>query len=427
MGIPGPVAGGEDRRKITSRKMLVLPGDPAGPADSLTVWTQRYLDLAVRGVRSDEVTRKITRHLERFTGWLTAGLGHDRVSAVTPREVASWRDHLAAEGRTSRDGTTAGMAPATVNNHLAHLSALLSWVTAHAPAGLLPHGDPTKKTEPLPLPAPQVRALAGAQVRTVKNVLDRIESFHQLTGRRHRGGDEAPAVHRHARPLRDRAIVHLILGTGLRRAEVTGLDLTQLDPCTPAELRRVKKARLTGVRGKGRTSRTVFLGRDTRHALADYLENERPGDVGKQSDALASSIGARRPGGRLSPRSVNTIVAQIGRLHDAQATDRERQLGTQRHPRGTPSDTVSQKPAATTAPNSNAASATPTTATSASTPTHPTTSPPATSKTYNPQPDRTQAHPDDGWRYPCPRQLTIATERSVVPGGPTRRLLCTSP
>ena len=123
------------------------------------------------------------------------------------------------------------------------------------------------------------------------------------------------------------------LGTGLRRAEVTGLDLTQLDPCTPAELRRVKKARLTGVRGKGRTSRTVFLGRDTRHALADYLENERPGDVGKQSDALflaASSIGARRPGGRLSPGSVNTIVAQIGRLHDTQAADRERQLGTLR-------------------------------------------------------------------------------------------------
>jgi site-specific recombinase XerD len=44
-------------------------------------------------------------------------------------------------------------------------------------------------------------------------------------GRRHRGGDEPPAVHRHARPLRDRAIVHLILGTGLRRAEVVGLDL----------------------------------------------------------------------------------------------------------------------------------------------------------------------------------------------------------
>ena len=203
------------------------------------------------------MTGKIDRHLERFAGWLTTGLGHDRVSAVTPREVTAWRDHLAAEGTIGRDGTAAAMAPATVNNHLAHLSALFSWITVHAPAGLLRHGDPTKKVEPLPLPAPQVRALAGAQVRTVKNVLDRIEGFHQLNGRRHRGGGEAPVVHRHARPLRDRAIVHLILGTGLRRAEVTGLDLAQLDPADPAGLRRVKKARLNGVRGKGRTSRSV--------------------------------------------------------------------------------------------------------------------------------------------------------------------------
>jgi site-specific recombinase XerD len=327
-----PAADSRDRRKITSRKVIDPDRGPATAGDSLTAWTQRYLDLAVRGVRSAEVTGKIARHLERFAAWLIAGLGHDRVSAVTPREVAAWRDHLAAEGNAGRGGTVTGMAPATVNNHLAHLSALFSWITVQAPAGLLRHGDPTKKVEPLPLPAPQVRALAGAQVRTVKNVLDRIEGFRQLNGRRHRGGG-ASAVHRHSRPLRDRAIVHLILGTGLRRAEVTGLDLDQLDPAGPAELRRVKKARLNGVRGKGRTSRTVFLGRDARQAIADYLESERPGDADEQSDALflaASSIGARRPGGRLSPRSVNTIVSEIGRIHDAETTDRERRLGVLR-------------------------------------------------------------------------------------------------
>jgi Phage integrase family len=164
------------------------------------------------------------------------------------------------------------MAAAAVNNYLAHLSALFSWITVHAPARLLRLGDPTKKVEPLPLPAPQVRALAAPQVRTVKNVLDRIEGFHQLNGRRYRGGG-ASAVHRHSRPLRDRAIVHLILGTGLRRAEVTGLDLDQLDPAGPAKLRRVKKARLNGVRGKGRTSRTVFLGRDARHAITTSKPN----------------------------------------------------------------------------------------------------------------------------------------------------------
>ena len=127
--------------------------------------------------------------------------------------------------------------------------------------------------------------------------------------------------------------MHLILGTGLRRAEVTGLDLTQLVPGDPAELRRVKKARLNDVRGKGRTSRTVFVGRHARHAIADYLETERPGDTDDHSEALflaASSIGARRLGGRLSPRSVNIIVGEIGRLHDAEVTDREHRLGVLR-------------------------------------------------------------------------------------------------
>ena len=299
--------------------------------DSLTVWIQHYLDLAVRGIRSDEVTGKIARHLQRFNDWFAAGLGHDRVSAVTVREVTAWRDHLASQGNTSRAGTTA-MASTTVNNHLAHLSALFSWITVHAPSELLRHGDPTKKVELLPLPTPEVRALCDAQVRTVKNVLDRIEGFHQLTGRRHRG-DRTPAVHRHARPLRDRAIVHLLLGTGLRRAELTGLDLTQLAPADPAELRRVKKAKLTDVRGKGRTSRTVFLGRDARHAIADYLDHERPGDANTGCDALflaAASVAARRLDGRLSPRSINTIVGQVGRLHDAETTDRERHLGVLR-------------------------------------------------------------------------------------------------
>jgi len=138
-------------------------------------------------------------------------------------------------------------------------------------------------------------------------------------------------VHRHARPLRDRAIMHVLLGTGLRRAELVGLDLAQLEPNTPDGLRRGKRARLGGVRGKGRTSRTVFLGLDARQAIADYLERERPGDADERTVALfvaASSIAARRPYGRLSPRSVNTIVAEVGRIHDLQVAGTDRQLGT---------------------------------------------------------------------------------------------------
>ncbi|GAA3622752.1 hypothetical protein GCM10022419_130540 [Nonomuraea rosea] len=77
-------AEGQDRRKFTSRKVVGLSGglDPAD--DDLGVWIERYLDLAVRGVRSPEVSAKISRHLERLRAWIIAGLGHQRVSAITP-------------------------------------------------------------------------------------------------------------------------------------------------------------------------------------------------------------------------------------------------------------------------------------------------------------------------------------------------------
>jgi hypothetical protein len=168
---------GQERGKFASGKMVDL-SHPARPGDdSLTVWVGWYLELAVRGVRSAEVTGKIGRHLGRFQAWFAGGFGHDRVSAVTRREVLGWREHLAASlGRTLTDGRVQLMAPATVNNHLAHLSAFFTWTAVHVPRELLPHGGPTAKVELLRLAAPAPRALADAQVRTVKNVLDRIEA-----------------------------------------------------------------------------------------------------------------------------------------------------------------------------------------------------------------------------------------------------------
>nr|WP_269324061.1 site-specific integrase [Streptosporangium roseum] len=129
--------------------------------------------------------------------------------------------------------------------------------------------------------------------------------------------------------MRDRAIVHLLLSTGLRREELVRLELTQLSATTPAGLRAAKQVKVTGGRGKGGTQRNVFLSADARTALADYLHDERFIDAGPAATALflsAASIGSRRPDGRTSPRSINTICEQIGRWHDAEHTDTARQL-----------------------------------------------------------------------------------------------------
>ena len=262
--------------RLPSRKVVPHPIAALTAADSIEDWAGRYLDAAVRGVRSTEVADKIALHLAQFADHVTAAHGHERLTAVVRREVVAWRTHLAADPDVGdAQGGGLDLAPATVNAHLASLSGFTTWVIARDPAAL-PHGNPCAKVTDLPLPPLEPRALSTGQVRSLKNVLDRLERFHQHKGRRR----AAVGVHGHGRPLRDRAIVYLLLSTGLRREELVRLDLAQVAPGGPDALRAARKAKISRVRGKGRTSRHVYLSADARAALADYLEHERPRDAG---------------------------------------------------------------------------------------------------------------------------------------------------
>lgn len=119
----------------TSRKVERVSGRLVGTApDRLTAWIERYLALAVVGVRSEEVAKKIALHLERFAAF-KEGYGHERISTVLRRDVVAWQQALVSQG----------LAPATVNNHLASLSGFTTWVHAQAPR-VFPVGDPANTT-----------------------------------------------------------------------------------------------------------------------------------------------------------------------------------------------------------------------------------------------------------------------------------------
>jgi integrase len=210
------------------------------------------------------------------------------------------------------------------------LSAFTTWVHVHAP-DLFAGGDPTKGVGELGLPPLEPRTLSPEQVRSLKNLCDRLERFHQVKGRRRSKAerDGKVSVQAHGRPARDRAIIYVLLATGLRREELVHLDLDQVEPHTPEALRTVKRARITRVKGKGKTDRTVFLSADARAALADFVEKERPRDVTATTTALflsAESIAARIPDGRLSPQAINLILARIGKWHDADIRDPARHI-----------------------------------------------------------------------------------------------------
>ena len=203
---------GLQRRRIASREVLDL-FEMAD--DSLEGWMDRYQTLVVEGVRSEEVAGKIGLHLGRFRSFFLAAYGHDRISTVGRRDVADWQRALAE-----------GLAPSTVNGHLASLSGFCTWVVAHAP-DVFPLGHPTAGVPALPLPPLEPRTLNASRVRSLKNLCDRLERFALHKGRRRRSGAGPARTHSHARPLRDRAIVYVMLSSGLRRAELEdGVTLT---------------------------------------------------------------------------------------------------------------------------------------------------------------------------------------------------------
>lgn len=301
-------------RKNTTQKVLVAY-EPS--EDSLQLWKDRYIETKIRGVRSSQVERKIEQQLQRFVDFFRQSMGHDKLTTVVQRNVKEWLDDLYCDGK--------GYAPATVNNHQAHLSKFLGWVHFHAPH-LLPV-DPSKKIKSLGLSAPEPRAYSDDQVRSLKSICDRLERFHQLKGRKWKRNDTPLKVH--ARPKRDRAIVYTLLSTGLRREELVSLDLDQLQPHDPEQLRYARKARITRVRGKGRNERNVYLSLDARQALADYIQLERPQDEGEETRALFLTpikIPARRPDGRMDKQSVNRILEKIGKWHDAEQPDPQRHI-----------------------------------------------------------------------------------------------------
>jgi integrase/recombinase XerC len=89
--------------------------------------------------------------------------------------------------------------------------------------------------------------------------------------------------------LRDLAIMELTYSSGLRLAELVGLDVTDLD---------LEKA-MVRVTGKGSKTRIIPVGRKAQAALSTWLRVRR----GMSREGEAAVFTARH-GGRLSPRSV---------------------------------------------------------------------------------------------------------------------------
>jgi integrase/recombinase XerC len=95
--------------------------------------------------------------------------------------------------------------------------------------------------------------------------------------------------------LRDRLIMELLYGTGIRVAELVGLDQADLD----------RRRRVLRVTGKGDKQRTVPFGQPADQALENWLAAGRPKWLTKES---GNALLLGRRGGRLDPRAARSVV-----------------------------------------------------------------------------------------------------------------------
>ncbi len=100
--------------------------------------------------------------------------------------------------------------------------------------------------------------------------------------------------------LRDRAIVEVLYGAGLRVSELARLDVADVD-VSQSQVR---------VMGKGNKERIGLLGRQAMRALQAYLEAGRPALLGQRP---TNALWLNHRGGRLTVRGVALMLNKAGK------------------------------------------------------------------------------------------------------------------
>ncbi len=242
--------------------------DPDGDPVALPLEVEELLSwLRVEKGRSPTTLTAYRGDLRRYWGWL-APRGQT-LDAVGEEDVTAYVAHLRSEGR----------APSSVKRALVAVRALHRFLAREGSAP----ADPASEVA-LPRVSRGVpRALTEDEVETLLATVV---------------GDDALA-------RRDRAILELLYGTGLRISELVGLSVTDVD----------REAALLRAFGKGARERIVPVGRLALDAVDAWLAPPgraalAPTQWARRADADALLLNRR--GGRLSRQGAWGVVRKHG-------------------------------------------------------------------------------------------------------------------
>jgi integrase/recombinase XerD len=236
--------------------------------------------------------RQIGREAEEYLSWLAVERGRaPNTLAAYRRDLASYDEFLEARGVTiaSVDEPlvedyvaflrAAGLKPSSVARALVAVRGLHRFCVEEGRA----RSDPAHDVGPPPVPRGLPKALSEAEVLTLLGAVV---------------GDDGLA-------RRDRAIVEVLYGTGVRISELVGLSLADLD---------IDAATLRAF-GKGSKERVVPIGTCAWRALEAWLEPRGRGVLtphrwARRGDSEALFLNAR--GGRLTRQGAWGIVRRYG-------------------------------------------------------------------------------------------------------------------
>ena len=224
-----------------------------------------YLDyLSVERGSSPNTVEAYGRDLDRYLTFLAQD-GVTTPDAVTREEV---RSHIEAL-------EDVGLAPASVERAVSAIKGFHRFMVAEQITEVHPTAD-------LPLPAKPSR---------LPDVISREQAAALL---------DQPFPHTPA-SQRDRTMLEVLYGCGLRVSELCDLDQRQV----------LLDEEVLRVFGKGSKERLVPIMGTAAAALADYLDEWRSGLVGR---VPTPAVFLNTHGGRISRQSVHTIVERSGRM-----------------------------------------------------------------------------------------------------------------
>jgi integrase/recombinase XerC len=243
---------------------------PAGisPLDELVA---DYLNmLANERSASAHTLRAYRRELENFSAWMRESYAECAIDRIEHTQIRAYLGTLYERGLSKPSAARA-------------LAAIRSWFKWLARVGQIEQNEAALVSTPkLPKHLPRVPSIEQMN-RVVDSVQDDAASW----------------------PARDRAILEMLYGCGIRNAELTGLDLEDIHWANEAVL----------VRGKGRKQRYVPLGDAAAQALRAYLAERSARMSAAQVETRALFVNLQLRGqARLTTRSVGRIVKRIAIL-----------------------------------------------------------------------------------------------------------------